>query len=138
MANKMGLQKSINDLPNIIKSESIPILFVDDTSIIITNPSHTDYENNFTQMPKNINEWFKGNLLTLNLDKTYFMQFSTKNSNIMNMHMHVHIIYAIWASKPYIPLQIIMIYFSYFHFISYGLIFWVNSPLIIHIYMQKR
>jgi hypothetical protein len=33
------------------------------------NPSHTEYENDLTQIHKNINEWFKANLLTLNLDK---------------------------------------------------------------------
>jgi hypothetical protein len=38
-----------------------------------------------TQILKNINEWFKANLLTLNIDETYFMQLLTKNSNIMNM-----------------------------------------------------
>jgi hypothetical protein len=32
-----------------------------------------------------MNEWFKANLLILNLHKTYFMQYSTKNSNVMNM-----------------------------------------------------
>jgi hypothetical protein len=34
---------------------------------------------------KNINSLFKDNLSTLNLDKMCFMQFLTKNSNIMNM-----------------------------------------------------
>lgn len=64
----------INDLPNIIKSKSIPILFADDTSIIVKNPNHIEYEKELTLLLNNINEWFKANLLTLNLDKTYFMQ----------------------------------------------------------------
>jgi hypothetical protein len=74
----------INDLPNILKSKSIPILFADDTSIIVKNPNRIEYENELTLLLKTINEWFKANLLILNLDKTCFVQFSTKNSNIMN------------------------------------------------------
>jgi hypothetical protein len=69
----------INDLPNFIKNTSIPILFADDTSIIVKNPNLIQYLNELTLILKNIHEW-----LTLNLDKTYFMHFSTKNSNTMN------------------------------------------------------
>jgi hypothetical protein len=36
----------INDLSNIIISKSKPVLFADDTSIIIMNSSPIDYENN--------------------------------------------------------------------------------------------
>jgi hypothetical protein len=75
----------INDLPNILKSKSIPILFADDTSITVKTPNRIEYENELTVLLKTINEWFKANLLTLNLDKTCFVQFLTKNSNTMNM-----------------------------------------------------
>jgi hypothetical protein len=43
----------INDLPNIIISKSKPVLFADDTSIIITDSSPIDYENNIIQLFKN-------------------------------------------------------------------------------------
>jgi hypothetical protein len=36
---------------------------------------------------KSINDWFKANLLTLNFDKRYFIQFLTKNSDAMDMHI---------------------------------------------------
>jgi hypothetical protein len=36
---------------------------------------------------KNINDWFEANLLTLNFDKTYFIQFLTKNIDEMDMHI---------------------------------------------------
>jgi hypothetical protein len=65
----------INDLPDIIKSEPIPIPIVDDISNIIMKPSHTDYKSNLTQKLKYFNELFKANLLTLILAKTYFIQF---------------------------------------------------------------
>jgi hypothetical protein len=48
----------INDLPNIIISKSKPVLFADDTSIIITNSSPLDFENNIIQIFKDINDWF--------------------------------------------------------------------------------
>jgi hypothetical protein len=38
-------------------------------------------------MFKDINDWFKANLLTLNFDKTYFIQFLTKNSYAVDMHI---------------------------------------------------
>jgi hypothetical protein len=76
-----------NDLPNIIINKSKPILFADDTSIIITNSSPIDYKNNITEVFKNINDWFKANLLTLNFNKTYYVQFLTNNSSAMNKHI---------------------------------------------------
>jgi hypothetical protein len=72
-------------LPNTINNKSKPALFADDTSIIITNSCSTNYKNNITQTFKDINEWFEANSLTLNLDKTYFIYFMTKNSQAMEM-----------------------------------------------------
>jgi hypothetical protein len=65
--------------------KSIPILFADDTSIIVKNPNRNEYEKELTVILQNIREWFKANLLTLNLEKTYFLQFSTKDSNTAGM-----------------------------------------------------
>jgi hypothetical protein len=62
-----------------MKSNSIPILFADDINIIVKNSNHTKYENELTLIFNNINEGFKANnYLTLNLNKTHFMQFSAK------------------------------------------------------------
>ena len=33
----------------------------------------------------NINDWFRGNSLSLYFDKTYFLQFRTKNSQEINI-----------------------------------------------------
>jgi hypothetical protein len=43
------------------------------------------YENELTLIINNMNELFKANHLTLNVDKTHFTQFSAKNRNTMNM-----------------------------------------------------
>jgi hypothetical protein len=42
---------------------------------------------NITHIFKDTNDWFKANLLTLNLDKTYFIHFMSKNSQVMDMHI---------------------------------------------------
>jgi len=67
-------------LPNIIADPSKPVLFADATSIIITNPSPSKFKEDIN----NIIDWFRGNLLSLNFDKTYFLQFRPKNSHEIN------------------------------------------------------
>ena len=71
----------INDLPNIIADPSKPILFADDTSIIITNLRPSKFKEVINNIIENINDWFRGNSLSLNFDKTYFLQFRPKNSH---------------------------------------------------------
>jgi len=70
----------INDLPNIIADPSKPVLFADDTGIIITNPSPSKFKEDINNIIDDINGWFRGNSLSLNLDKTYSLQFGAKNS----------------------------------------------------------
>ena len=73
-----------NDLPNITAAPSKPILFADDTIIIITNPSPSKFKEDINNITDNINDWFRGNPLSLNFDKTYFLQFRPKNSYDIN------------------------------------------------------
>jgi len=70
-----------NDLRNIIGDPSKPILFAGDTRIIITNPSPSKFKQDINNIIDNINDWFWGNSLSLNFDKTYFLQFRPKNSH---------------------------------------------------------
>jgi len=67
-----------NDLSNITDDPLKPILFADDTSIIITNPSPSKFKEDINNIIDNINYWFRGNSLSLNFDKTYFLQFRPK------------------------------------------------------------
>jgi hypothetical protein len=50
--------------------------------VIITNPDPLNLRVNLNKMTQDINNWFYTNLLSLNLDKTHFMQFVTKNNSL--------------------------------------------------------
>jgi hypothetical protein len=76
----------INDLPNIIADPSKPILFADDRNIIITNPSPSKFKEDIN----NINNWFRCNSLSLNFNKTYFLQFRPKNSYEIDIKISCH------------------------------------------------
>jgi hypothetical protein len=68
----------VNDLPNFVKNKSKPILFGDDTSIIVTNSIPTDFISDIKTIFKCLNKLFRANSLSLNFDKTHFIQFTTK------------------------------------------------------------
>ena len=70
----------VNDLPEVITNNAKIILYADDTSVIIPNPSLQDLEINMNKQFVAINEWFKTNLLSLNFKKTHYLLFRTKNS----------------------------------------------------------
>jgi len=50
------------------------VLFVDDTSLKITNPNPTNFIKDINGVFTNINKWFKASLLSLNFEKTSFIQ----------------------------------------------------------------
>jgi len=77
----------INDLPNIIADPSKPVLFADDTSIIIANPIPSKFKEDINNIIDTINDWFRGNSLSLNFDKTYFLQFRSKNSHAISIKL---------------------------------------------------
>jgi hypothetical protein len=63
----------VNDLPNAISDLSKPVLFADDTSLIITNPDTERFEKDINTVLEELNKWFNSNLLLLNLKKTLFL-----------------------------------------------------------------
>jgi len=68
----------INDLPIIMADPLKPVLFAGDTSIIIANPNPSNFKKDIDNMIDNINDWFRGNSLSLNFDKTYFLNLGLK------------------------------------------------------------
>ena len=71
----------INDLPTFVDDKSVPILFADDTSILLPHSKPTDFNNNINAVFKILSDRFKQNLLSLNFTKTKFNNFTTKNNN---------------------------------------------------------
>jgi hypothetical protein len=154
----------INDLPNFVKDKSKPILFADDTSIIVTNSNPTDFISDIMTVFEYLNHWFRTSSLSLNVDKTNLMQFATKNgpqikldanktifkvydTKFLGLHIEqvVHMLsaacYALTSIKPYMSQEIMkMVYYAYFHSaMSYGIIFWGNSTYSTKMFkMQKR
>ena len=75
----------ISDLPKAINNKSVPISFADDTSILITSPNKNYFQIKITPPFNFINEWLNTNLLSINFNKTHYIQFTTKikpNSHI--------------------------------------------------------
>jgi len=71
----------VNDIPNVISNISNPILYANDTSLIqITRCLKKNINSAILQLHK----WFNSNLLSLNLGKTYFLQFLTENSSAID------------------------------------------------------
>jgi len=62
-------------------NKSTLALFVDDTSLIITNPNPTNFIKDINGALININNWIKAKLLSLNFEKTSLIQFLTKNNS---------------------------------------------------------
>jgi len=167
----------INGLPITIRKIAKSIIFADDTSIVITNNNKVDFRNTLQLTMIELSNWFQSNLLTLNYDKTYFLQFLTKKQNEMQQQVaNYNSLITNINSTKFLGLTIDstlswkdhiteltpklnkacyvirtptflrsagvlrMVYFSCFHSImSYGIIFWGNSPHSINIFkIQKR
>ena len=70
----------INDLPGAVNKLS------DDTNIIVTHPNFTKFEEEINKLFDNVILWFQTNSLLLNLNKTHFMQFSSKTNYVPMIH----------------------------------------------------
>jgi len=74
----------INNVSKIISDKSSSVVFADDTSMIIKNTNPLEFRNNSSEGFREINEWLQGNLLSLNYDKTYILQFLTKTNQLID------------------------------------------------------
>jgi len=71
----------INNLPRTIDNYANSVLFADGTSIIITNTDAQEFKQNIDVAIQETNNWFFSNLLTVNYNKTHFLQFLVKKQN---------------------------------------------------------
>jgi hypothetical protein len=86
----------INDLPLALNKISTPILFADDTSIIITESDSLIFHNKLNEVFKILNTWFNNNLLSLNHSKTEYIIFSAKRCH--DLDNGINIAYEIQAT----------------------------------------
>jgi len=68
----------INDFSSIVSKIANPVLFADDTSIIIPHTNPEEFKNNINMVLIDIINWFPSNFLTWNCDRTHLLQFLTK------------------------------------------------------------
>ena len=68
----------INDLPRSTKKLEA-ILFADDTTLFTSNTDINTLKNDISAELVSVREWLLCNCLTLNVNKTYYMIFSTRN-----------------------------------------------------------
>jgi hypothetical protein len=59
----------------------------DDRSFIIENHNETKFKLNTNEIFNEKNKWFHSNLLMLNCDKTYFLQFLIKTGYEINLQV---------------------------------------------------
>jgi len=69
----------INDLPRVLDVNTNKVRYADDTSILITGSNKIDFEKSINQTLQKINMWFQSNRLTLNVNKTQFLEFRLKH-----------------------------------------------------------
>jgi hypothetical protein len=75
----------INDLPKVAEPAAIPIMFADNTSIIMKSDNSVHLQSELNIVMSRINEWFQDNLIALNLNKTYCIQFLNKSTNNLDI-----------------------------------------------------
>jgi len=75
-------------LPGTINNLSKPTLFADDNIIIFTHSNLTEFKEDINKVFEKIIIWFQNNLLSLNLNKTYYMQFISKTNYAVNVNVN--------------------------------------------------
>jgi hypothetical protein len=89
----------INDFPEIINKDTDMVPFADFTSILVTDSNKLDCNRNINQTFLGINTWFKDNLLSLNFNKTQYLEFGTKHYYKVNTEMKYDQKYITKATK---------------------------------------
>jgi hypothetical protein len=79
------------DLPEVVNNNSRPVLFADDTSVIVNNPALVNFKNYLTFPFEQLNAWFSINLLSLSYNKTQYVHFRTNNSLIPQVDINYKI-----------------------------------------------
>jgi len=95
-------------LPKTVHDRTVPILFADDTSITVKSPIPKDFQTNMFTAFNCVNKWFKVSFLSINVDKTHYIQFKTKNKTTLNINIACN--YNLISPLPKIKFLYIYIY----------------------------
>jgi hypothetical protein len=63
------------------------VLYADYISLVITGTNPVQFSIDVNMVFNNFNEWVRSNLMFLNIEKTHFLQFRTKNIHKINLNI---------------------------------------------------
>ena len=66
----------VNELPYGLQQDSLPIIYVDDTSVLLTANNEAELKNKINYELDYLTQWFSANGLVLNMGKTNIMKFT--------------------------------------------------------------
>jgi len=78
-------------LPKVVEPSATPIMFADDTSMTVKSNSNEQLQSELNIVMSRINELVQENLITLNLNKIYLIQFSDKGINNTDIRIEIAI-----------------------------------------------
>ena len=69
----------MNDLPSGINQFANPVIYADDMSVLVSAKNLEDLRSKFDFTLHHVSHWFSINVLTLNMDKTNIIKFSSNH-----------------------------------------------------------
>jgi hypothetical protein len=75
----------------VVEPSATPIMFADDTSMTVKSNSNEQLQSELNIVMSRINELVQENLITLNLNKIYLIQFSDKGINNTDIQIEIAI-----------------------------------------------
>jgi len=74
----------------ILRKHANPILFADETSVIISSSNENEFKNTLNLVMNKIVNWCRTNSLTINIEKTQFMQFYTNHHKKLDFQISAY------------------------------------------------
>jgi hypothetical protein len=78
----------INDVPTVSAKNAKLVLYADYASLIITSSVPIEFTAKLNNFLADVHNWFKSNLLSLNVNKSTYLQFLSKNSPKLDSISH--------------------------------------------------
>jgi hypothetical protein len=69
----------LNDLPYGLHQGNKPVIYADDTSVLLTANNEAELKSKIHFVPDYMTVWFSANRLVLNMEKTNIMKFTPSN-----------------------------------------------------------